>query len=376
MAAFTKDVLYPGRYQLADGRWVEYTPDDSAHLAKRMKDMLAAGLSVPMAWEHQEIAPAGKAQLSAWLEKRERGTCGWAEDATVDGEGILGFKVEVPVAEDAKRMPAIRFVSPEIAEDYRDGTGKVWPGKSITHIAVTSRPVQPGQRPFQRLSQGQGGENGKRVRLSLGDFTMADESDKPEGGKKPPEKPAEGGGELGPLIAALKAHGFIIPDSVADMAGLLIAIESNENDSVMRDEDGDGEVDEAIVEGAPPVMLSLHKRVVDGERAGIEARIKALKNKVGKPLVDELLGKLGTVRLSLDSQGKLKGNRLLAQVEAYERLGGGFVAGGKPSRLSLASEAAKEAEDTRDRREKAPETREETEAALAEWDAMMGRAKK
>ena len=366
MPKFTKDVLYPGTYRLADGRKVTYTREDCRHLAQRLADMKAAGLGVPVCWEHQDVEPADR------LAHRAKGTLGWADEAKVAPDGYLEFGVDVPVQADADRMPAVRFVSPEISTDWTDGTGRLWPGKSITHLAVTPHPVQPGQKPFAaRLSRG--GKVSDKVRLSLGDV-MPDEkddkkNDKPKD-KAGADKPSADG-SLSALIEALKEKGFMVPDEVASLEDLVIAVKAGSPGGAG---DAPPPPPEEPVAEASPVMMSLTKRVVDMERDKLSRRIDALKDRIGGKLAGELKAELSRERLSLDGEAKLKAGALLVRIEAYERLAGGFKPGGKPSRLSLAGEDAEEAADARGAG-KAPESAEEVAEAVAAWDEMMGRKK-
>ena len=362
MARFHKDALYSGTFRLADGRKFVCEPHEIEHYARRLKDMVAAGLGVPLSWEHQGVQPMTAAERRA---ARAKHVLGWADDATPRG-GILDAAFEVPVEADAELMPAVRFISPEITTDFVDGTGRLWPGKSITHFAVTARPVQPGQKAFQRAEAATLSLH--RVRLSLGDFDMADEKD--DKGKK--GKPGDGdgdeggGGDIARIADALRESGMTIPEEVKDADGLIIAIKAGMA--------GGGTPPEApkedVTEGAPPVVMSMAGRLLEMERKGLEGRIAALKGRVGKPVVDAMLARLKTERLSLDNGGRLNGSRLAVELEAYERLRDGFGAGA--SRLSLA-EDLREADDTRETRDRAPETKDETDAALKAWDEAMGR---
>lgn len=158
-AKFKKDVLYAGKWRLPDGRDFVVTREEIAHFSQRARDMQAAGLSIPLAWEHQDDAkPMTAAEKKANSAKFN---CGWQSDVLPSGN-LMETVFEVPVADDAARLPAARFISPEIQNDFVDGTGRLWPGPSITHYAVTARPVQIPQGTFTPVSLSHG-----RVRLSL-----------------------------------------------------------------------------------------------------------------------------------------------------------------------------------------------------------------
>lgn len=364
MARFRKDALYSGRWHHANGTFV-CTPDEIPHYAKRLKDMVAAGLSIPLSWEHQDVGPMTAAERTAAKAKQ---VLGWAEDATPEG-GILDVALEVPDEDDAKRLPAVRFVSPKIVHDFKDGTGRVWPGPSITHLAVTARPVQTGQKAFQRA---EGATLSHTVCLSLGDYDMADEKDKkPDGDGKPGKGDKAGGadGGMGRLVAALKKYGLNIPDGADDLDKLALVVEANAPGATPG-----GPKPEEVTEGNAPVVMSLEaKKLVESERKGLEGRIKALKGRITVPVMDAYLARLKTVQLSLDDKAELVPNRLTIEIEALEKLQGGFGAGGTKRTAALSHEDLIEAPDTRETRRRAAETPEQAAAVLDDIDHMMGR---
>lgn len=387
MAAFVKDVLYPGEYSVPDGeggrKKVRYTRQDVQHLAARMKEMLDAGLSIPLAAEHQERAkPLTKAERQAeWVKKL---TMGWAESAELAPEGFLTTKVEVPVDDDAKRLPAARFVSPEIVNDFIDGDGRKWPGPSITHLAVTPRPVQHHQRPFQPVRM-------SVIRLSLADYQgepMAEERD--ETGKGSESSDSKGSEfKLDDLRKLLADDGYGVPDHIKEPQDFLMHLhtaalskralidklvedEEDEDDESMNAEGEEVEDNGLSPEPEPaaaPILMSLggrqfslqrvksskgkgmgkqgkqklsrgdmtrlslaesraeraEKALLGERRQSLVERIRKLfsSGRITKPIRDQLTQQAGTVRLSLDDQGQLATNAVLAKVEAYEALPSG-----------------------------------------------------
>jgi hypothetical protein len=380
MPKFLKDVIYPGTYTVADRkggrRRVTYTREQVRHLSQRMQEMISAGLSIPLAAEHQSKAiPLTAAERKAeWVKKL---TMGWAEAAELTPEGYLASVVEVPDEEDARRLPAVRFVSPEIQNDFVDGSGKLWPGPSITHLAVTPRPVQIHQRPFERVSS-------STVRLSLTDYEgpeMADEikpdEDGGDGGKK--------GFDLEALRKVLAEDGYSVPEQITDpsqflehlhtaalskKAALDAALGTEEEEEEEEEEETPDETPGNPEPAPGPVMMSLCGRriqimprkrgreprtkgkkkpsggpnptptrlsqgaprqsaaeanLLKRERAGVLERIGALfqSGRITKPIHDKLKSEAGTVRLSLDDSGELAGNSLLTRVGAYEELPAG-----------------------------------------------------
>ncbi len=141
---FEKDILRVGNWHLPDGRVFRATPERVRHLGQRLSEMLQAGLQIPLAFEHQEATgPMTADEAAAALRAKVQRTLGHAMSAKLDedGETILGL-FEVPVDADGDSLLRNRFVSPEVVQNFRDGNGRVWPGESISHVAVTPRPVQ------------------------------------------------------------------------------------------------------------------------------------------------------------------------------------------------------------------------------------------
>lgn len=206
MAWFEKDVLYPGTYHLGDGRVVTYTRDDVVHMAQRTKDMVAAGLAIPVCWEHQDDAvPLSAAELRA---RRARFNLGFLAKGRVSPGGFLEAVLDVPLADDAQRLPAVRFISPEIRRDWIDGSGRLWPGLSITHLAATARPVQHKQQPFRPVPATQLSLARLSLAAYLGDRTMANSTTE----LRPPQ--------LKTLLRYLREVGLHLPDDT-DMDNLL-----------------------------------------------------------------------------------------------------------------------------------------------------------
>ena len=377
---YTKDVLYPGTYRLPDGRRVTYTPDDVRHLAKRLADMTAAGLQVPVCWDHQHEAKP--VQMGATRADRHKWNLGFAEGATLAPEGYLEARLDVPVEEDAKRLPAVRYVSPEISEDYVDGTGRTWPGLSITHVAVTSRPVNSKQNPFKPVQLGYPPD---AVWLSLGDMDMADDKNKDGNGKGGDDKGGTSGGpDIKKILTLLASKGVPLPDDTTNdnfMDRLHVALVATG-----ATEDGDGGMaevsseDDTNVAPPPPVTMSMDQlqgqnkalvnRLVASERHSLQGRVKALfaAGKVTKQIRDKLLAELGTVQLSLDAAGNLRGGKLLAKIEAYEDLAG--IANPRASQLSM--DTIREVPPPQDVAGR-PQSPAEVQAAVAAWDETLGR---
>lgn len=377
MARFAKDVLYPGSYSVPDGkggqRRVSFSERDVDHLTRRMQAMLAAGLSIPLAAEHQDRAKplTPEERKAAWVKQL---TLGWAEAASKP-EGYLSTQVEVPEVEDQKAIRRVRFVSPEIVHDFVDGTGRLWPGPSITHLAVTPRPVNANQRPFEPVQM-------SVIRLSLDHYqlsqgaTVADEKPEETPEETPEEKPVETPEEtpeeqpderqqyLDEVLAVLREDGYGLPGDT-DAKNLVerlhtaaltkkamieqaLSDEDEETPPGSREAAAQPEPESGPVmmsltvmgrkikvpvkrkpkPAARPVQLSLTdsdpktKRLLKLERNGILGRIKRLleSGRISKAIADKLNKQATTVQLSLDAAGELAGNAVLAKLEAYEEL--------------------------------------------------------
>lgn len=381
MAIYTKDVLYPGAYRLPDGRRVNYSRQEVERLAKRANEMLAHGLHIPVCWEHQDGIRVSRAER---LADRARLNLGHVVAARAHPEGFLEIDIDVPNDEDAKRLPSARFVSPQFEFDITDSDDRKWDGRSLTHVAVTPRPVQHRQQPFRPKAQEALGVVSRAVeRLSLDGYLGEKEKMAEENDTSADDGGAEGG-SLGDLIEALKGAGLSIPDEVQDIAGLIIAVKASSGntadttDSTDTIPDATGDTEGVSEASGGPVMMSadaqkridaLEARLVQSERKSLERRVRDLLRlgKVPKAIHDRLLADLKTERLSLDQAGNLQAGKLLAQVEAYEAL--------EPSpflreRLSTDTAGLREVEPpTRSR----PTNEKETDAVLSAWDAGLGR---
>lgn len=158
---FKKTALSPGSYRLPDGRTVSYSRTDLARLAQRAREMITAGLQIPVPWEHQNLVPLSEEEARAHKAKYN---AGFVDNATVGPDGDLVLWLDIPGEDDAKRIPSVRFCSPEIRTDWRDGAGRLWKGPSLTHLALTPLPVQHQQRAgFQPVQMS------NVIRLSLTD---------------------------------------------------------------------------------------------------------------------------------------------------------------------------------------------------------------
>ncbi len=379
MPRLRKDVLKPATYSVPDrsGKQrhsIEFTDADISHLLTRYQEMTAAGLHVPVSWNHQDDAKPKADRLA----DRARHVIGWAEGADIEGK-TLAFNLDIPDDADAKQAKTTRYVSPEMVTDWVDGMGRMWPGRSITHIAVTAMPVNPDQKPFEQLSiirlsladvepdpmptdiqpmlaylakrkivfpKGTTADNLlprlNTIRMAL-DEEAGEESETPEAappaeGEAPAAPPADDGkaAMMKKAVQYLQGQGIHLPDDTTDknfVERLCVACHALENsqgaDDVETPNPNAAPQDQPKPAPADPgIMMSLDREkkradraealLLKSEKASLGQRIQRLK--VSKPIRDKLLAGLKTERLSLQEDGSLSMSELVTTVKAYEAL--------------------------------------------------------
>lgn len=319
---FWKETLRPGRYRLSDGRVVTYKPNDSAAAAATGKKMLAAGLRVPVCWEHDPDAnPVALSHANAWLA---RGYAGEARDYRVGADGVLETLVEAASPEDAERMKRIRTVSPRVNYDFTDEEGVLWPGVSLGHIAVTAMPVQRRQKPvdFGRVVTGTVRPHATDTHdLSLATPVSTDMAEPNE-----TDAAAAGAGDMKAVLKWLKLLGINPGDAsnLADLGTRLEAIATHQGADA--DQDGDGVPDGAEPGPAPSALMSWLDSRAKIEAGDFERRIERLEGtrRVPAAVADKLRGELKAADLSRASYSlktyQLKPLPLAAKLDAYEAL--------------------------------------------------------
>jgi hypothetical protein len=152
MPILDKEIIAPDDYHTPDGV-VRATPRRIRHWLSMFKRMKKKGLPVPIPWEHQEGA---KPDPAARLANQAKHNAGHVDDMFLDRNGALWGKLNIPRDDHARQIKEnVKFVSPEIDDEWEDGDGEVW-HDIITHVAVTPRPVHYKQKPFgtkAKLSQ-------------------------------------------------------------------------------------------------------------------------------------------------------------------------------------------------------------------------------
>jgi hypothetical protein len=145
MPRIWKDSLYLGDWHLPDGRVFSCDEQEMRHFHTRAKEMLATGGPLPWCFEHDPDVGLSSVQRAKRQAENAGGHC---HAVRLGPDGQLQFEVDVE-DDDVPKLRKNKFVSPEIRFDVVDSHGKLWPGASIVHLAVTPRPVQWPQKPFE-----------------------------------------------------------------------------------------------------------------------------------------------------------------------------------------------------------------------------------
>lgn len=318
-----KEVLCLGRQQDRHGRRFTFTRQDIQDAYRNCRKMLGRGIFIPCCWEHQSTAEPRFLSRDEAVAAYAKHTFGGIVDARINDRGNLECLHDVPDTRDAHQLVKTRFVSPKVYPSYSDSRGGKYRGTTIGHVAATPTPVQYWQRPFE-LSQADA------IYLSYtpeGDMAKEDTDDK--GG---------GNSDLQDLIEALRGAGMTIPDEVADLKHLVIAIKASAGGGGGDDDlDLDApapDVDPSMGGGdspagmtgapSPPMLMS------DGQaeplrrmtRRDLKHRIQELFNsgRINRPTAVSLWQEARTITLSFTSAGELTQNPVVARVEAYEKL--------------------------------------------------------
>jgi hypothetical protein len=145
-----KEVISPGSYWYVDEqtqqpRRLDVTREMVHYLHEQGREMLKAGLSIPVPIEHQrEAAPLTSQERAA---QQLRNNAGWVDDYVLRPGDRLFARVNIEDEEINRKLPStIKWTSPWL-NSFTDGNGKEWKGV-ITHLALTSRPRITRQEPF------------------------------------------------------------------------------------------------------------------------------------------------------------------------------------------------------------------------------------
>ncbi len=347
MNSVWKDVLWPGKWSFPDGRVLELTSDKIASVYANGKAMLAAGLDVPFCWEHQPGAQPHPVELSSAVYGDKDKRADWAKnviapavDYRIKSDPARGNVLEAAFDKDRLTVDELNSiekcgkVSCRLDKNFRDARdGKVYDGFSVSHIAVTPKPLEPNQKPFQ-MSQSceesfyfgiaqddDGDDDDKPVKKQKTDDSAAD--DAPKGGST----------DVAMICEALRGEGWNIPDEVVDADGLVIAIKAGSAPkSDPNDPAGTGQAKTTTAAGAAPLMMSQSEMyaqrpaIVDADRREVCRRIQILveSGRVAPPVAKQLQHEFSSFELSYDG-GNYASTGVIAELKAYEKLPEGMV---------------------------------------------------
>jgi hypothetical protein len=140
-----KEVISPGVYYYTDRetglpRTLHATPELIRYWHDTGKEMLRAGLSVPVPMEHDEKAlPRTTAQKA---REQLENNAGWVSDYTLENDTLFSVcDILDPKIEEKVKNQTVKWTSPYFTS-FVDGAGKSWDGV-IGHLALTSRPGSP-----------------------------------------------------------------------------------------------------------------------------------------------------------------------------------------------------------------------------------------
>ena len=172
--------------------------------------MTQAGLKIPAPWKHDAAALPFSSEGAS-----SKDNAGFWKDIW-EKDGQLFGMLSVPREEDASRVgTSVVEVSP-LVQNWKDGKGRSW-DDSITHIALVTHPVVPGQDNFEPIDS-------TSMALSISTLKMADEvATKPTAAPTPDEQkvvepvtsePTDKatGSSLKDAVLALRQVGIDLPD--------------------------------------------------------------------------------------------------------------------------------------------------------------------
>lgn len=160
-----KHLLAPGTYWVWNERLkrtvpVMYTKED-LDLAEQesLRAMTLSGYRPYVPWEHQQ--DAGPKSFDDNMADSVKHNTGWGAGYSRDADGSLYVDLDIKdeLAQEKIGNGTVRYVSPMIYPSVTLGDGRTY-RNLITHVALTSKPVWQGQRPFV-------GDDGAALSLNL-----------------------------------------------------------------------------------------------------------------------------------------------------------------------------------------------------------------
>lgn len=153
-ATFTKKIASPGTYSVpipggkeGETRQVILDRERFKRWAANFDAMSQAGLKIPAPYRHDPQAMPVRLHGDA-QDVDAYNNAGFWSKVWVGDDGALYGKLEVPRDEDASKIGStVVEVSPLAKSSWSDGAGNVYED-AITHIALVTHPVVPGQDNF------------------------------------------------------------------------------------------------------------------------------------------------------------------------------------------------------------------------------------
>lgn len=355
MAKFSQTFLKPGRYCVgkdAAGKKLfrDFSASELAEYTTGTTGMIQAGYKPAVFLEHKQANTAEGApiQLSAQAEKelQLRNGVGWLDTAKVGDDGAALHTIDIRDEAIAGKIRdgSIKFTSPELREEWTDGSGKTHK-KVIAHVALTHKPRAINQGEIQPAMQFSLADLhvSKTKAVQLGeppdfkeektekkpDTTDENPEAKPETKPQNPDLPAEDTPNADAQqfealrVLAKEQLGLDFPadsDPTTIVRDLVLALKTmkaiKEKDAAEEAEDNakEDETTGAYEDSGVPMQFSLDEsskpkfhnkllaRLIKTEHAAISGRINKLvvNDQITPKLRDELIGNGGTLQFSTE----------------------------------------------------------------------------
>jgi hypothetical protein len=243
-----KDVLWTGRWRYPDEE-LRLGTADLRQVVANGNAMIRNGLAVKWCWDHQPgVIPM---PASAWSKKLAD-----PAKAAEFSKSIIADAVGFELGSNSAGKPVVhalfdpdRLQPNELRQIQKAGTvscrldhnfkepragGLKFPGWSISHIAVTPKPVELRQEPFILMSRADWPSD-RTVFMGEGAPMAAEKDETPTKdappkdaapAEEPKEEPTLGGAgaDFKELLANLSALGFVAPESVTNIKTLNVAL--------------------------------------------------------------------------------------------------------------------------------------------------------
>lgn len=189
MGLYEQEFIRPGKYHVGGGRYHTITAGAIQACVAGTKAMLAAGVPVPVYFEHPPLGSpeAVPQQMSGWDEKAERlkNQAGFLRDIRLGSDGAALYTIEATDKQADEKLgnKTIRHTSPQFMPVVVDGKGRAFPN-AISHVALTGRPRNLDQTELTPVP----------MQFSLDDLVepiqMADDSDEKKSDDKEGDAPS------------------------------------------------------------------------------------------------------------------------------------------------------------------------------------------